>query len=419
MAVEINDLHIGVPVGDREISVLLYADDIVIVSDSEDKLQRAITALSHWCQRWRMVVNETKTQIVHFRGQNCDRTNFIFLYNGKSLDIVPKYKYLGVVLDEFLNFEVTADTLCDAAGRALGAVISRIHKYRDFRFNTFTTLFNSCVVPIVDYCSGILGYADNMKCDSLQNRAIRYFLGVHKFTPKLAINGDMGWISSSVRRKLNILRFWNRVIHMSDNRVTKVAFLWDYNLRVRNKNWSNDLLNMLRDIGLHNKFLGLEVVNLDDALCKLKDSFERNWFMELSKKPKLRTYVSFKKKYETEKYLLQSLSRPKRSMLAQFRTGILPLKVETGRFQQLPVEDRTCDFCSGSQIEDERHFLFDCSLYMSARKTLFDEVRTVYPDFDNLDSNDKMELLMVKTPAMLANFIFDAYNKRKETIYNV
>ena len=113
------------------------------------------------------------------------------------------------------------------------------------------------------------------------------------------------------------------------------------------------------------------------------------------------------------------MSRPKRSILAQFRTGILPLKVETGRFQQLPVEDRTCDFCLGSQIEDEKHFLFGCSLYNSIRDPLFGKVCVMYPEFSTLHPTDKIELLMFKTPGMLANFIFDAYNKRKETMYNL
>lgn len=35
--------------------------------------------------------------------------------------------------------------------------------------------------------------------DSIQNRAALYFLGVHKFAPVLAVQGDMGWISGSIR----------------------------------------------------------------------------------------------------------------------------------------------------------------------------------------------------------------------------
>jgi hypothetical protein len=62
-------------------------------------------------------------------------------------------------------------------------------------------------VPVTDYCSAIWGFKYYNKIDMTQNKAIRYFTGVHKFAPLLAINCDMGWISTQHRRWVNILRF--------------------------------------------------------------------------------------------------------------------------------------------------------------------------------------------------------------------
>lgn len=73
-----------------------------------------------WCRKWRMVVNPTKSHVVHFRPQRCPKTNFVFKYAGEDILIVSRYKYLGVVLDEFLDFNITATVLADSAGRALG-----------------------------------------------------------------------------------------------------------------------------------------------------------------------------------------------------------------------------------------------------------------------------------------------------------
>ena len=72
-------------------------------------------------------------------------------------------------------------------------MISKIHSFKDVGFETYTKLYYSCVVPVTDYCSGVWGFRDFNKGDMIQNRAIRYFLGVHRFTPILAISGDMGW----------------------------------------------------------------------------------------------------------------------------------------------------------------------------------------------------------------------------------
>ena len=40
----------------------------------------------------------------------------------RLLSIVPSYKYLGIILDDHLNFNDCTQTLSDAAGRALGCI---------------------------------------------------------------------------------------------------------------------------------------------------------------------------------------------------------------------------------------------------------------------------------------------------------
>ena len=67
--------------------------------------------------------------------------------------------------------------------------------------------------------------------------------------------------------------------------------------------------------------------------------------------------------------------------MAQLRLGILPLKVETGRFERISLQDRLCEFCSENAIEDEEHFLFRCDLYHDLRQKfigkIIDEIRNV------------------------------------------
>ena len=96
-------------------------------------------------------------------------------------------------MDSSLNFDTTA------GGRALGAVCSKFRSNRGLGYKTYTKPFETGVTPILDYCSGVWGAAKLDKIDTVQNRAIRYFLGTHRFSPNLAINGDMGWLSSQTR----------------------------------------------------------------------------------------------------------------------------------------------------------------------------------------------------------------------------
>ena len=47
------------------------------------------------------------------------------MYGETSLDIVSQYKYIGLVLNEFLDLGLTANILSDSTGRALGAMIAK------------------------------------------------------------------------------------------------------------------------------------------------------------------------------------------------------------------------------------------------------------------------------------------------------
>jgi hypothetical protein len=211
------------------IALLLYADDLAIIAESEEDLQSLLNILEKWCKQWRMRVNIKKTKIVHFRTKTQSRTSFNFMFNNEIIECVDKYKYLGIILDEHLDFNVIATVLASSASRALGSIYTKFSKLKGLGFSTFNILYHSGVVPVLDYCSSIWGYQNFGQIDTIQNQAIHFYLGVHKFAPNLAINGDVAWVSSSVRRKLEMLRYWNRLIYMASERLTKKVFLWDFN----------------------------------------------------------------------------------------------------------------------------------------------------------------------------------------------
>ena len=71
LAEELNKTNKGIKLEDNlEINSLLYADDLVIVSESEEDLQSQLNVLLEWCQKWRMRINIDKTKVVHDRNKN-------------------------------------------------------------------------------------------------------------------------------------------------------------------------------------------------------------------------------------------------------------------------------------------------------------------------------------------------------------
>ncbi len=126
-----------------------------------------------WCKQLRLKVNTEKTNIAHFGRKRKQRTTFKFKFGNNSLNIVDIYKYLGVVLQENLDFKITEEVLAGAASRALGATISKFKCLKNIGFNTFNKMYQTNVLTIVDYSSSVWGYANYDFCVKVQYRAIR------------------------------------------------------------------------------------------------------------------------------------------------------------------------------------------------------------------------------------------------------
>ena len=57
----------GVLINNKRISHLFYADDLVLMAESEEDLQVLLDILSTWYISNRMNINTDKTKIMHFR----------------------------------------------------------------------------------------------------------------------------------------------------------------------------------------------------------------------------------------------------------------------------------------------------------------------------------------------------------------
>ncbi len=271
-----------------------------------------------------MKVDTEKTNVVHFRKIIRSKTIFEFMFDNTVLNIVDRYKYLSTILNEHLHFSVTSSVPSGAAGRTLGAVISKFKWLKNVGFNTFDKMYHTSVVPIIDFGWGNKHYGDG---DKIQFRAIRYF---HGYIPLLALEGDMGCMSCQTRHHINMIRLWNKFINIEESRITKRVFNLDYQVC---KNWSLELKDILYSASLNQIYDNNIICNIDAAKCicvNLRNADWKNW---LPTKPKLRTNVKFKETIETGSYIKYCMLRRRRSLLAQLRLGILPLHLETGRFK--------------------------------------------------------------------------------------
>ena len=78
-------------------------------------------------------------------------------------------------------------------------------------------------------------------------------------------------------------------------------------------------------------------------------------------------YRTFQLDFGCEKYL-EKLSNKFRTILLKFRTTNHRLPVETGRWINMPYNDRSCVLCNTSKIADEFHYILEWSALTIIRK---------------------------------------------------
>jgi len=267
----------------------------------------------------------------------------------------------------------------------------------------------------MNYGAEIWGFKDYAVCNNVQVKAMKYFLGVPKGAPNVGVQGEFGWLKPRHERWLQMCRYWNRLINVDKSHILYKVFEYDYNKC--KKNWSSDMKSIFSELSLSELFSNKKLLSLQFVENKLFELYSINWKNEVVTFKKLRTFVTFKKHFKEEKYLLAHLSRRERSLLAQLRLGILPLRLETGRYKGEKEEDRICMLCNNNEIENETHFLFDCPLYDIERGCLYTKITDKCPNFEHLNTHEKLNILMSEFVYQTSKYINEAFTKRRNTLY--
>jgi hypothetical protein len=117
------------------IHLALFADDICAYATEKherrvlNKLQRGLTAVGSWFQRWNIRINEGKTKAIYFSKRRRMPGDDLQL-NGRNIPFVNSAKYLGVIFDRRMTWRLHIEK---TAAKDLGTYI---RTYSIFKINT-------------------------------------------------------------------------------------------------------------------------------------------------------------------------------------------------------------------------------------------------------------------------------------------
>ena len=136
---------------------MLWADDLVMISCSLKHAQRQLDGLSKFCAPNQMVANELKSKYMVSGNLN----TFSLKLNGKNLEKVSSYKYLGNIINSTRLvssdiFKENADYWCNKARQSVFAMVNKI-KNSDIPAPTVLHLYQTMIQPVLVYGSDVWG----------------------------------------------------------------------------------------------------------------------------------------------------------------------------------------------------------------------------------------------------------------------
>ncbi|CAG2221029.1 unnamed protein product [Mytilus edulis] len=149
------------------------------------------------------------------------RSNFDFSCGNTVVKYDSKYRYLGMWIDEHLDWKFTVREVRKSASRALSALYTKFIACGGMDFDIYEKLYENLVQPVLLYGSSIWGISEHKQLETVQNRACRYFLGAFKNSTNLAVRGDMGWTTVKTKQNIEVMRLFFKLSNLEDDRIVR------------------------------------------------------------------------------------------------------------------------------------------------------------------------------------------------------
>jgi hypothetical protein len=409
LAREIKERGKGVPVGDRRLKLLLYADDIVLLAETEEDLQAMLDVVTEYSRKWRFRVNpkQGKSEVMVFGRRVKEKKARTWMLGGEQIEETARYKYLGMDLGKGIQFKALKDRLWKNARKRMMIVWAMGMRSGELPVQDCCSVWKALVRPALEYGAEVWGAVQWEEAEKVQREMAKMILRCSTMMANEVVLGELGWWTMKGRRDLLRLKYWGRIVGMADSRLVKQVYVESRKRQEGGKQskWCADTKALLEGLGMEGAWARRnwteeEQKGWNSAVWKaINSKEEQEWKERTMKKPKLRTYRLLKKELCFEAYLTDE-DRKARAVMTRLRGGTNELRIEIGRYpittrdRRLEVHERQCLLCMSGEVEDEKHFVLDCVIYEDLRakmKTIllkegicFDEARKTKPGQERL-----------------------------------
>jgi hypothetical protein len=241
---------------DIVVKLLLYGDDLALMSETPQGLQKQIDVLSEFCVERQLVINVSKTKVVVFEKHRSAAPEFT--YRGTTIERVQSFRYLGLELHSTRGMVVAIAKLTAARKKALFALRRRCNDMNITDPEVMCQLLDSLVCPVLSYACEVWTGCTWMKglqqVEQVHRMFLRGILGVNKTTSTFAVLGEFGRYPLEYLWWQQTLKYYDRLRESTRDRLLYYAYQTQVQmLSVLNDNqqcWLRSVQLWLNDLGV-------------------------------------------------------------------------------------------------------------------------------------------------------------------------
>ena len=207
----------GLVIDDTIMTYILYADDLVLCSDSPSGLQTLIDGLFEFCSKWHLIVSLAKTNVLIF-GKNKHHEKFIF--NDEEIKITDCYKYLGTVISSSSHdiYKKNYPHLAEKARNAIFALQTYTENNVGYLYpRQAFKMFDVQISPILEYASEVwFCNKENSELEKIHLGYLKSVLKIKSTSSTLALYAECGRFPIIVKQKFQAIKFWQRITKLDD-----------------------------------------------------------------------------------------------------------------------------------------------------------------------------------------------------------
>ena len=140
----------GVKMSTTEVSVVLFADDVMLLTERKEDMEVNLRELKKAMSNWGMKIHwgKTKVMMVSRKGEECK-----VCVDGEEIEQVQNMKYLGAILSADGTCEEEIEQRVGAAARVIGAMRKEVLERKELKKATKMRVYNAIVLPTMLYGS--------------------------------------------------------------------------------------------------------------------------------------------------------------------------------------------------------------------------------------------------------------------------